>query len=267
MAQTTTRPGRNPHREFLGELADLTRGPAAGSREVELGQSPAAAQSAKRAAAVGPEADAECRTGTATQRIGGRPWDKPPTLGATIPIDKLNGGTAEIKPHVSRAMGQGLEQLRKGQPDGQRFLITYRPVGIRPDGRAAAVCVYALGFTNIADVPRDVAALRARTWAHLGRAPLPERIPFPTVVDGGFFGSAVERHVRKRFGTALVRPAGRTVRPGTGGHLPGPDVRYEQAEFYAELARELGDPMLAELAAEMLHGPTRPEQATMRRRT
>jgi hypothetical protein len=251
------RSGRTPHREFLEVLTELTRGPGARPRGSGVGapRRPAAPPTPGTSAVT--PAPAACRIGTAGQRIGGRGWDRPPTPGGTIPVDRLRGGIAEIKPHVARAMAQGLGQLRASRPDGQRFLITYRPIEVGPDGRAAAVCVYAVGFSGVADIPRDVPALRARTWAHLGPVRLPGVIPFPLVVDGGFFGSAVEHHVRERFGTALAGPAGRTVQAGTGGHRPGPDVRYEQAEFYASLARELGDPMLAELARELLRDPAR----------
>jgi hypothetical protein len=193
------------------------------------------------------------RTATAPTSIGGRRWCVVPRLGGTVALDKP--AVAEVKPHSSDGLREGLCQLRRpasaDRPDGLRFLLAYLPYNVRR-GKAEGVRVFAIGFSDIAHVPTSVAGLRGASWADLGTVTLPPTVPFPPVVHAGFFGHAVEPLVRLKYGRRLVWPAGRSLVPGTGGHRPGPDARNtELAEFTAALAHELNDLMLAELAAEL----------------
>lgn len=160
-------------------------------------------------------------------------------------------GMVEIRPHNDRGRRRGAADLRtrmRGGPwaghDG--WLVTYVALGADGNplsrGRPAAVRLLA----------EQVGGPSPSGVFDLGVVPLPATIPFPRVDLPGFFGSAVEEPIRQRLTELLVRHARRTVDTATGGATPGPDLVWrEVAQMYGELAQQLRDPFLAELADEL----------------
>jgi hypothetical protein len=159
-------------------------------------------------------------------------------------------GIVEIRPHSDTARRRGAVQLvnRRNDPrwaSHDPWLVTYvaldssgRPV-VR--GRPQQLRVWAQHYPGG----------RAGDVFDLGHVQLPATMPFPRVDLPGFFGSAVEEPIRAHL-TALLATRGRQVDRATGGATPGPDLTWQEiAEMYAELAQELRNPFLAELANEL----------------
>lgn len=170
-------------------------------------------------------------------------------------------GHAEIKPHNLAGVAGGLKQLDKHPASGPRILITYRPLnsagGPATKGPPATVQVLATNFVPPTTRPlgprqwrNEARALEGRTWWNLGSFIPPKQIPL--IIDNrGLFGSAIEPCVRDLFRVKVLKPP-RKMLPGTGGQRRGADVAWnELADLYAELGRELRDPLYAELAATL----------------
>jgi hypothetical protein len=171
----------------------------------------------------------------------------PPTTAGRLTWMMRSGapGLVEIRAHTATAQ----LTARAADPRYVRhgaWLVTYQALG--PDGRPAS----------------SGHARRLRLWAQqfaggrltgdvhdLGIITLPDTLPFPRVDLPGFFGMAVEEPIRAHL-TGLLGLLSRRVERSTGGAAPGPDLLWsEVAAMYAELASELRDPFLAELAAEL----------------
>jgi hypothetical protein len=131
----------------------------------------------------------------------------------------------------------------------QRYLVTYLPVDparrATQTSNATHVRVFAVRFANSTDVAgvTPAAALRNRRWLDLGmiaiptlqlpRAPHPAA-PFPGADDAIPFGVAIEPLVHQRFVTCVVK------HPNPRKPWNIDLVWNELAEFYSELAQELG---------------------------
>jgi hypothetical protein len=181
------------------------------------------------------------------------PRTRPPALTTGRP------GIVEIKPHTETGILKGVANVRRAllaAPNNVGLLVTYYAVDDRDQPKTSGQAAYAHLFaalitTGPNDTPRQY--LSANRWRHLGRITVPQTIPHPRVNQISAFGQAIEPAAR-----AKVRDVMRTWIPGitfqraTGGHRPGPDIIWsELAELYAELARELRDPLYAELANEL----------------
>ncbi|TQC47383.1 hypothetical protein EEB14_20725 [Rhodococcus sp. WS4] len=189
-----------------------------------------------------------------------------PLRGTPIPVGR-GGAIVEIKPHNKSGERSGLDQLYKSKfgnktsrpprkptdPKSAQWLLTYLPVNDSGapvhSGRASAVKIFARRVTWSAENRK---AYRFGLQYVVGTRTLPALIPFPRVDQAGFFGSAVEGHVRAH----LFRKTSRQAVRGTGGSRPGPDARLkarlkELTELYEELARIVPDPLYAEIAAEL----------------
>ncbi|NHU43005.1 hypothetical protein [Rhodococcus sp. A14] len=187
---------------------------------------------------------------TVNEEFQTRTWDK--IDGAVQFLQPKMAGIAEIKPHTAAGQRSGLDQLRKYKslhPDRPQWLITYLPINesgspVR-SGRAGAVKI----FARSVDWPGGGrGAYRLGSLEIVGTKKLPGLIAFPRVDQPGFFGHAVEKHVRAHLFRSINRKAVR----GTGGAQPGPDVMWKElAALYGELARIVPDPLYAEIAAEL----------------
>jgi hypothetical protein len=180
----------------------------------------------------------------------------PPARLLSTPQTTTKPGFAEIKKHNAAGLREGLAQLRfarprymagRGEPaDRERYLITYVPVHLTknrtgkvidvPDETTSAthVHVYAVRFDNARSVPTTVPELIGRTWMDLGRILIPPAIGFPRPNEPARFGSRIEGHVRRQFITCVVK------HPNPRKPWNIDVVWNELAEFYSELARELG---------------------------
>ena len=179
-----------------------------------------------------------------------------------LPDGKLavgQGAIGEIKPHTASGIRAGLSQLYSRSlqfPNAPLWLITYVALGAdgKPirRGRASAVAIYArkVKWPSRPRATKD-SVVRAPELGDLytvGTKSLRALIPYPHVDEPGFFGQAVERDVRAH----VFSKATREAYSGTGGSLPGPDLRWhELAALYGELARLMADPLFAEIADEL----------------
>lgn len=176
-------------------------------------------------------------------------------------------GIAEIRAHNRNGIAGGLKQLheRKRRAGTPKVLITYRPlIGTKaaPDGsigRATAVQVFATKFVPPKKTPLKQgdwydearSAVARNTWWDLGSFTPPAQIDL-TLENRGLFGAAIEDAVRTRFQFKVLVPSNRLMQMYTGGGRKGPDVVWKElADLYAELGRELRDPLYAELALEL----------------
>lgn len=182
---------------------------------------------------------------TTTSRPAAREEELAPAPTRTAPLVRATGpGFAEIKKHNRNGMRGGLAQLRRRHEpsatrDLPRYLITYLPLdsGGQPTdtGVASQVSAFAVRFDNWRGVPTTPGAIR--TWMRLGEIELPPvSARFPSVRDEAGFGREVEKLVRRRFVEKVVAP----TRPRGRKGYPYDVVWNELAEFYSELARELG---------------------------
>jgi hypothetical protein len=172
----------------------------------------------------------------------------PPARLVSVEVEKpavTEHGHAEVKPHHYNGLNQGIDQLRGSSGVGSRFLITYRPEGGGNPTRPRNMHLYMTDFHDTTP-----GQLRQRRWWDLGTIPTPRY----TSVDWSnksLVGQAMEKVTRNMFNNKFLKPQGRTMRHGTGGNLPGSDIRWELEEFYRELGRQLCDPFYAELASEL----------------
>jgi len=166
-------------------------------------------------------------------------------------------GFAEIKPHTESGVRGGITQIQKRLARSRgyiAYLVTYYAVNERNQpirkGRAKYLHVFAAPVTQ-ASTPAQYRD--PKVWRHLGYVEVPQTIPHPPVHQGGAFGWAVEEAVREKFKQMVkLETPHKKWTPATGGYQPGADIRWhELAELYAELARELRDPLYAELASEL----------------
>jgi len=173
------------------------------------------------------------------------------TAPMTVPVPlahKPTGpGKAEIKRHNDQGILRGLRQLRTGPVtrsrqgfvqggigSGQdRYLITYEPVPLGSK-TPTHVEVRAVKFPRNTPVPSSLRAVRAMRWISLGQVPAPQ-VPQTTPQWDVVFGQHVEEPVRNRFVAWVVNP-----RTGAFKGRAHDVVWDELAEFYSELARELG---------------------------
>lgn len=161
-------------------------------------------------------------------------------------------GYAEIKPHNKKGITEGLQQLSE-HPTDPRVLITYLPL-IGPGkpaidaytGQPTEVRVFATHFKQ--GMTPGKLLKNTQLWWDLGSYKPPGQIRL-TLENRGLFGAAIEPWVRDLFCCEVLDFSGRKMWTGTGGQRPGADVRWhELADLYAELGRELRDPLYAELA-------------------
>lgn len=159
-----------------------------------------------------------------------------------------SSGYAEIKPHHLRGMRAGMCQLALNPDTGTRILITYLPVRNghpvetgTPDGVRVLARKF-VQFTNatVLENPNE--------WWDIGSVPPPKNV---TLNDRQKFGLAIEEPVRQLFHAQVIKHP-RTIRRSPSNYRTGPDVLWnELADFYAELGRELRDPLYTELALEL----------------
>ncbi len=197
-----------------------------------------------------------------------------------MPVD--DAGCAEIKAHNHNGIIGGLTQLRcKCHSTGTcRILITYLPVrGSDPKsyqpqdfGSVKRVLVMATFITFTPDdlemSPREWKLRRVRELERQVLAQqwylIEDLVPRPDLVakiamgvgtpqDRGRFGSVMEPLVANCFNQCVLKEAKPPrKRPFSRGSSTGSDLQWsELAGLYGELARELGNPFFAELAAEL----------------
>ena len=167
------------------------------------------------------------------------------------PMVIKSGGYAEIKPHHLRGMKAGMCQLALNRTGGTRILITYLPLNSSDvpieTGTPDKVQVHARHFVRSS---KATDLENPHQWWNLGFVPPPKGLTL-ALKDRQKFGVAIEEPVRTLFGAVVLKPP-RRMRPHPGGPRRGPDVLWDElADLYAELGRELRDPLYAELALEL----------------
>lgn len=210
--------------------------------------------------------------GNSKRNTKGRSWLPDPRTFPKFTVDTLSvqdHGFAEIKPHNEDGIRDGLKQLEPSTEKkpalgraGRRgmALVTYLPVNKEGEavgeGSAAGVHVFATPYSgqtvdHATHKKRVKDIINSWTWHHVGCFKPPQRINL--VVDrAALFGIAIEKSVRRQFNlNVLARLKPKKIGHG-GTTVHGADIYWnELARFYAELARELGDPFYADLASEL----------------
>ncbi|WP_433158553.1 hypothetical protein [Kribbella sp. CA-247076] len=182
----------------------------------------------------------------------------PPATSPGRGLNLTTPGFVEIKPHTLSGIRSGLTQLgarlaKANFPTG--VLATYLGTDSRGNplrkGKATHLRVYGV-LVNATPKPTLAQYNRPGKWHYLGTSTLRDTISHPPVDHAPAFGWAVEPVVQAqvKLGVALSTP--KRLWTLGGGPAAGPDMTYsELAGFYRELARELRDPLYAELASEL----------------
>lgn len=176
-----------------------------------------------------------------------------------------NPGFAEIKPHNSQGLTDGWKDLSKKSKLSDKtrrgrtpkFLVTYLPVKEGKTGRdindavkdstPPCVRVFASPYTGEPERPH----VSKMKFHNLGSFKPPPTVPL-NVEEASLFGAAIEKYARELFQREILD----RLKPQKQGHggttVHGADIYWDElARFYAELARELGDPFYADLASEL----------------
>jgi hypothetical protein len=182
----------------------------------------------------------------------------PPATSPGQSLTLRTPGYVEIKPHTLSGIRSGLAQLgarleKANLPTG--VLATYVGTDSRGNplskGVAKYLRVYAV-VVNAKPKPTLAAYNQPGKWHYLGYTRLEPTMSHPPVDHAPAFGWAVEPVVQERVKLAVALATPQRKWTTAGGPAPGPDMTYsELADFYRELARELRDPLYAELASEL----------------
>jgi hypothetical protein len=206
-------------------------------------------------------------TTLSTLSEGSRFLNAPTNLAGTrMPVTKA--GCGEIKAHNRNGIVAGLKQLREDcHGDGHRILITYLPVRgssstlFQPQDSYFAERVLVMAtfitrdYTNMEAKEQERRVLAQKWYLVEDMRPRPDLVAKVAMglKNRARFGSVMEPLVAHAFNRFVLKPNARRRLPEhRGGSGTGIDLLWsELAGLYGELARELGNPFFAELAAEL----------------